>query len=68
MSILDKMNINNNIPASDSTPVQAYSLTKQEIEWLLNLIKGSTFQGHEVEQVYAAAYKLQQQWLQQNKQ
>ena len=64
MGILDKMN-NNNTPAPASTPVQEFSLNKQEIEWLLNLIKGSTFQGHEVEQVYGAAYKLQQQWLKQ---
>lgn len=63
MSILNK--INNNVPVTESTPVQEHSLTKQEIEWLLSLIKGSTFQGHEVEQVYMAAYKLQQQWLKQ---
>ena len=64
MSILNKMNNNDN-PVSAAPQVQEHSLTKSEIEWLLGLIKGSTFQGHEVEQVYMAAYKLQQQWLKQ---
>lgn len=49
----------------ESSPIvgEDFSLTKQEIEWLLNLIKDSTFKGSELEQVYNSVYKLQQQFI-----
>ena len=38
-------------------------LSLQELEFLLFLIKNSTFKGEQVELIYAAAIKLQQQYL-----
>jgi uncharacterized protein Smg (DUF494 family) len=38
-------------------------LTLQELEFLLFLIKTTTFKGEQVEFVYNAAVKLQQQYL-----
>ena len=53
-----------NITNSSADPVGEFSLSKKEIEWLLNLIKDSTFRGADLEQVYNAVYKLQQQYIQ----
>jgi hypothetical protein len=39
------------------------ALTKQEIEFLLLLIKQSTFQGESLESLYNLVLKLQQQYL-----
>lgn len=52
MSILDKVK-----------PPQKpdYSLSKKEIEFLLFLIKETTFKGQDVEVLYNLVYKLQQQ-------
>lgn len=38
-------------------------LTLQELEFILFLIKNSTFKGEQVEIIYSAAVKLQQQYL-----
>lgn len=38
-------------------------LTLQELEFLLFLIKNSTFKGEQVEIIYNAAIKLQNQYL-----
>lgn len=57
MALRDKMIESSLINGED------FSLTKQEIEWLLNLIKDSTFKGSELEQVYNSVYKLQQQFI-----
>lgn len=38
-------------------------LSLQELEFLLFLIKNSTFKGEQVELIYTAAIKLQQQYL-----
>ena len=38
-------------------------LTLQELEFLLFLIKSTTFKGEQVEIIYNAAVKLQQQYL-----
>ena len=38
-------------------------LTLQELEFLLFLIKNSTFKGEQVEAIYNTAVKLQQQYL-----
>ena len=39
------------------------ALTKQEIEFLLVLIKQSSFQGESLESLYNLVLKLQQQYL-----
>lgn len=60
MSLLDKIK-QQNIEASQSPERDAFSLSKQEIELLLSLIKESTFKGEHVETLYTMVYKLQQQ-------
>tara|TARA_S200002703_G_C3752954_1_gene231658 strand:- start:426 stop:623 length:198 start_codon:yes stop_codon:yes gene_type:complete len=39
------------------------TLTKSDIEFLLNLIKESQFKGEQLEQIYTIVYKLQQQYI-----
>jgi len=46
---------------------KAYDLLPQEIQMLLLLIKESTFKGEQVEVVYNLVYKLQQQYIEKNK-
>ena len=58
MSILDKIN-----PNSPSQKEGDFSLEKHEIEFILTLIKESTFKGEYVESLYNLVYKLQQQYL-----
>ena len=41
-----------------------FSLNKQELEFLLLLVKRSTFVGEQIEDIYNVVYKLQQQYLQ----
>lgn len=57
MSILDKIKQDNKASNSD-----AFSLSKQEIEFLLILIKDANFKGEHVELLYSLVYKLQQQY------
>jgi hypothetical protein len=40
-----------------------FSLEKQEIEFMLTLIKNSTFKGENLELLFNLTYKLQQQYL-----
>lgn len=67
MSIVNRNNTNT--PSSEgvnNTKNKAdVTLHNQEIEYLLMLIKESTFKGEHVEIVYNIAYKLQQQYLNQ---
>jgi predicted transcriptional regulator len=46
-------------PLSNSTP----SLTKQEVETLLLMIKEMNFRGEHVEKIYTLVYKLQQYYM-----
>ena len=62
MGIVSKNAINT--ASSSANQVGEFALSKKEIEWLLNLIKDSTFRGVDLEQVYNAVYKLQQQYIQ----
>lgn len=62
MGIVSKNGINTT--NSSAEKVGEFQLAKKEIEWLLNLIKDSTFKGSDLEQVYNAVYKLQQQYIQ----
>lgn len=39
------------------------ALTKSDIEFLLKMIKESSFKGDQLEQVYTVVYKLQQQYI-----
>jgi hypothetical protein len=63
MSILNKIQQQSNTQASQSQERDAFSLSKQEIELLLSLIKESSFKGEHIETLYALVYKLQQQYL-----
>ena len=56
-------NQNKNNPAQTISTGQDYSLNKSELEFLLLLIKKSTFIGEQIEEVYNTVYKLQQQYL-----
>ena len=58
MSLIDK--IRNTSPSQKEGD---FSLEKHEIEFILLLIKDSSFKGEQVELVYNVAYKLQQQYL-----
>ena len=58
MGLLDKIK-----QESPSSKVGDFSLEKQEIEFILMLIKNSSFKGEQVETVYNTVFKLQQQYL-----
>lgn len=61
MGIIQNQNKNN--PVQATNPGQDYSLNKSELEFLLLLVKRSTFIGEQIEEVYNTVYKLQQQYL-----
>ena len=62
MGIIDK------IRQAASSPEEAVnSLSKKELEILLLLIKDATFRGEDVESIYGIVYKLQQQYINQDK-
>ena len=54
---------NQNNPPQQNNVGEDYSLNKPELEYLLLLIKNSTFKGEELEKLYNLVYKLQQQYL-----
>jgi hypothetical protein len=58
MSILNKI-----LQQSSPQKEEDFSLEKHEIEFILLLLKESTFKGEHVEVLYNIAYKLQQQYL-----
>lgn len=58
MGLLDKIK-----QESSSLKGEDFSLEKQEIEFILMLIKDSSFKGEQVETVYNTVFKLQQQYL-----
>lgn len=58
MSIIDKLK-------PKPKPEPDFSLTKSDIEFLLVIIKETSFKGESVEQLYNIVYKLQQQYLKQ---
>ena len=62
MSIANKLKPNTSQETND-----LHTLTKSEIEILLNMIKTNMFLGEHVEQVYSLVYKLQQQYLSREK-
>ena len=58
MAIIEKQRQN-----SSPTSGEEFLLSQQELEFLLVLIKESTFRGAQLEEVYNTVYKLQQQYL-----
>ena len=58
MSILDKLKL-------QSTPELASQLSKQEIEFLLMILKDVSVRGDQVETFYNIILKLQDQYLKQ---
>jgi len=58
MSLLDKIR-----DISPSSKEGDFSLEKHEIEFILMLIKESTFKGEYIEILYSIASKLQNQYL-----
>ena len=58
MSILDKLK-------SQSAPKPTVQLTKQEIEFLLTILKDVSIRGEHVETFYNIILKLQEQYLKQ---
>ena len=58
MSLINKI-----IGQQSQSTVDPNALTKQEIEFLLVLIKQSSFQGESLESLYNLVLKLQQQYL-----
>ena len=61
MGIVQNQNQNN--PPQQNNAGEDYSLNRHELEYLLLLIKDSTFKGEELEKLYNLVYKLQQQYL-----
>jgi hypothetical protein len=57
MAIIEK-NKQNSSPSGED-----FNLGQQELEFLLLLIKDSTFKGAELEKLYNLVYKLQQQYI-----
>ncbi len=58
MSIIDKRKLEDSSQLRDES-----SLTKQEIEVLLNMVRTTSFLGEHVESVYNMVIKLQTQYL-----
>jgi hypothetical protein len=58
MAIIEKQKQN-----SSPTNGEEFLLSQQELDFLLVLIKESTFRGAQLEEVYNTVYKLQQQYL-----
>jgi hypothetical protein len=65
MSIINKNNTNNSSSPVNQNNREEFILIQQEIEYLLELIKNSTFKGEQLETLYNIVYKLQQQYLSQ---
>jgi hypothetical protein len=57
----------NSVPPNNVEPMSVNTntnnLTKEEIAFLINLIKQSTFQGENIESLYNLVLKLQNQYL-----
>ena len=63
MSIVNKVNNTNSSPVNNTR--EEFNLSNSEIEYLLDLIKNSSFPGSHLETLYTIVYKLQQQYLSQ---
>lgn len=63
MGLMDKIKNTGDQSSKTGPSVNLIELHPREAEWLLQLIKGSTFQGKDVEIVYNTTLKLQQLYL-----
>jgi hypothetical protein len=62
------LNANNvSVANQPATLTKNIELSKQEIEFLLTLVKNSTFKGDMIEIVYKTVYKLQDYYVKLNK-
>jgi hypothetical protein len=71
MAFTTKHMVENNQPKQDNIilmPTPDVQLNVQELVFLLNIIKQSTFLGEHVELTYNTIIKLQKQYLQQTQQ
>ena len=67
MAILDKIKNTGGQSVKTGPSNNLIELHPREAEWLLQLIKESTFQGKDVEVVYNTTLKLQQVYIANNK-
>jgi hypothetical protein len=65
MGILDKLTNNDTKNSPSQSSGGEFSLSPQEIELLLNIIKDCSFRGDALELLYSTVFKLQQQYLNQ---
>ena len=65
MSILDKLANDNTKNLPSQSNIEEFSLSRSEIELLLNIIKDCSFRGDVLELLYSTVIKLQQQYLNQ---
>ncbi len=62
MGLLDKINQQKGIQPQNTSPLASDQLNAQELEFLLVLLKQTTFKGESVELIYNTAIKLQNQY------
>lgn len=62
MGLIDKINQQKGIQPQNIVTSAPEQLNAQELEFLLSLIKQSTFKGEAVEIIYNTAFKLQNQY------
>ena len=72
MGFREKIKINKQIQdqsesSLDFVEQDKSQLTREEINYVLGIIKDTTFQGSEIERLYNIVYKLQTQYLKQGK-
>ncbi len=54
-------------PTTTNKEINKFDLDRNEINYILGLIKDTTFKGSEIERLYNIVYKLQSQYLKQGK-
>jgi hypothetical protein len=67
MGLLDKINQQKGIQPQNTSPLASDQLNAQELEFLLVMLKQSTFKGEIVELIFNVASKLQSQYSKQIK-
>ena len=72
MGFREKIKINKQIQdqsesSTDFVEQDKSRLTREEINYVLGIIKDTTFQGSEIERLYNIVFKLQTQYLKQGK-
>ena len=65
MGLIDKINKKEAAQraASTNSPKEDLPLSKEELKYLLSLIKNSNFPGKDIEVIYNLTWKLQQAYL-----